>query len=57
MVADRHVISVQMLTYLYERDFTNEQRWDLLEDYFLGSIPEQVKKECLSQRPNIRFDQ
>ncbi len=55
-VADRHVISVQMLTYLYEKDFTNEQRWDLLEEYFLGSIPDQVKKECLKQRNHIRFE-
>ena len=43
MVAERHTVSVQMLTYLYENDFTS-QRWDLLEDYFLGKIPEKVRK-------------
>ena len=44
MVAERHTVSVQMLTYLYGNDFTSEQRWDLLEDYFLGKIPEKVRK-------------
>ena len=44
MVAERHTVSVQMLTYLYENDFTSEQRWDLLEDYFVGKIPEKVRK-------------
>ena len=44
MVAERHTVSVKMLTYLYENDFTSEQRWDLLEDYFLGRIPEEVEK-------------
>ena len=33
-----------MLTYLYENDFTSRQRWDLLEDYFLGKIPEEIEK-------------
>lgn len=45
-VADRHKVSVSMLTYLYENNFTSEERWDILEDYFLGTIPERVKKEC-----------
>ncbi len=30
--------------YDYGNDFTSEQRWDLLEDYFLGKIPEKVRK-------------
>lgn len=45
MVAERHTVSVKMLTYLYENDFTSQERWDLLEDYFLGRIPEEVKRE------------
>lgn len=45
-VAERHLISVKMLTYLYEGDFSNETRWDLIEDYFLGVIPEKVKQDC-----------
>ena len=44
-VAERHKISVAMLTYIYENDFNNAQIWDLLEDYFLGKIPDEVKDE------------
>jgi ATP-dependent DNA helicase RecQ len=55
-VAERHLISVKMLTYLYEGDFANEERWDLLEDYFLGVVPEKVKHECKRERPEMRFD-
>lgn len=46
MVADRHKVSVKMLTYLYENSFSSEERWNILEDYFLGSIPERVKSDC-----------
>lgn len=55
-VAERHLISVKMLTYLYEGDFANEERWDLLEDYFLGVVPEKVKHECKRERPGMSFD-
>ena len=55
-VADRHLISVKMLTYLYEGEFTNEQMWDILEDYFLGIIPEKVKQKCIKEKPDIIFD-
>ena len=55
-VAERHLISVKMLTYLYEGDFTNEDRWSLLENYFLGVIPEKVKHDCRQERPDIVFD-
>lgn len=56
IVAERHLISVKMLTYIYEGDFTNEQIWDLLENYFLGVIPEKVKRECKKEKPDISFD-
>jgi ATP-dependent DNA helicase RecQ len=55
-VAERHLISVKMLTYLYEGDFTNDNRWDLLENYFLGVIPEKVKHDCRRERPDIIFE-
>ncbi len=55
-VAERHLVSVKMLTYLYEGDFTNEDRWNLLENYFLGVIPEKVKHDCRQERPDIIFD-
>ena len=46
MVSERHQVSVQMLTYLYENEFSNEERWDILENYFLGTMPEKVKSNC-----------
>jgi len=55
-VAERHLISVKMLTYFYEGDFSNETRWDLIEDYFLGVIPEKVKHDCKQEKPDIIFD-
>lgn len=55
-VAERHLISVKMLTYLYEGNFSNEIRWDLIEDYFLGVIPQKVKRDCKQERPDIIFD-
>ena len=55
-VAERHLISVKMLTYLYEGGFTNEEMWNLIEDYFLGIIPETVKLECKKEKPDMLFD-
>lgn len=54
-VAERHLISVKMLTYIYENGFTNQQIWDLVEDYFLGVIPEKVKRECQIENPEMKF--
>ena len=42
LVAERHQISVEMLTYLFEGGFTNDEIWNLIEDYFLGVIPDIV---------------
>ena len=56
IVSQRHLISVKMLTYFYENDFSNEERWDLLEDYFLGKIPEKVKHECKKENSEINFE-
>lgn len=55
-VAERHLISEKMLTYIYESDFSNEEIWNLLEDYFFGVIPEKIKCECLRENPDISFD-
>lgn len=55
-VAERQMISVKMLTYLYEEEFTSEDRWNLIEDYFLGVIPEKVRNDCAAEMPNISFD-
>ena len=56
MVAERHLISVKMLTYIYEGGFSNDEIWDIIEDYFLGKIPEKVKRDCKKENPNIIFD-
>lgn len=55
-IADRHLISVKMLTYLYENDFHSEEIWRLIEDYFLGIIPDKVKQECRKQNPELEFN-
>ena len=57
MVGERHLISVKMLTYIYEGDFTSDEIWGIIEDYFLGNIPEKVKKVCKTENPNIAFDE
>lgn len=56
LVAERHSISVEMLTYLYENQFASEVAWDILEGYFLGEIPEKVKRACRKKMPQINFD-
>lgn len=44
LVSERHEISVQMLTYLFEGEFSNAEIWNFIEDYFLGIIPKEVIK-------------
>ncbi|MFC4767695.1 hypothetical protein ACFO8Q_10025 [Effusibacillus consociatus] len=41
----RHKISVAMLTYLFENEVSNDVFWELIEDYFLGRIPDEVLAE------------
>lgn len=55
MVSEHHLISVKMLTYIFESGFTNDEIWEILEDYFLGKIPDKVKTACLKDNPNIYF--
>ena len=55
-VSERHLISVKMLTYLYENGFTSDDMWNILEDYFLGKIPEAVIQECRDVNPNMVFE-
>ena len=57
MVSERHLISVKMLTYIFENKFSSSQTWDVLEDYFVGKIPDKVKNECLKENPNIAFSE
>ena len=55
-VAERHLVSVKMLTYLYEEPFSNEERWNILENHFLGITPDKVKHYCKKEKPDIVFD-
>ena len=55
-VSNRHIISSKMLTYIYEGNFKSEEIWDIIENYFLGIIPEDVKRECLKINPNMAFN-
>ena len=41
----RHKESVRMLTYLFQNNFTSDQVWDHLENYFLGILPEELRDE------------
>ena len=43
-VAQRHKISVAMLTFLYQNNFDSATIWNYIENYFLGNIPEQVQR-------------
>lgn len=43
-VNKRHRLSVEMLAYLFQNNLISEEIWDCIEDYFLGIIPEKVKK-------------
>lgn len=36
-------MSVEMLTFLFENNFSSQEIWEYLENYFLGIIPEEVK--------------
>lgn len=56
MVSQRHTLSVNMLTYIFENDFESETIWNLIEDYFLGEIPEKVKESCIKAKPKINFN-
>lgn len=45
MVNERHNVSVEMLTFLFEGGFSNDEFWNHIEDYFLGIIPDPVIKK------------
>lgn len=49
-IEGRHRISVAMLTFLYEGNFTSEERWNYLEDYFLGIIPPTVRQKAFAPK-------
>jgi hypothetical protein len=42
-VRERHKMSVNMLKYLFKNQTDSETFWKLIENYFLGRIPEEIK--------------
>lgn len=44
-VSKRHNLSVVMMSYLFDNNFSSDEIWDILEDYFLGQIPKKVQKD------------
>lgn len=38
----RHRLSVAMLTYIFKNKMNTEQFWEVIEEYFLGRIPDEV---------------
>lgn len=45
----RHQISVAMLTYLFETEADTERFWTLIEEYFLGKIPQDILNRVASK--------
>ncbi|MCR3907041.1 MAG: helicase-related protein [Tenericutes bacterium] len=45
LVSLRHELSVLMLTYLFDNNFDSDEIWNLVEDYFVGKIPDKVKTD------------
>lgn len=41
-VHNRHKLSVEMLRYIFENQVDTKKFWDLIEDYFLGKVPEEI---------------
>lgn len=45
-VRNRHKVSVAMLNYIFKKEVDTDTFWELIEDYFLGTIPEEVINEA-----------
>lgn len=41
----RHQLSVAMLRYIFEQQVDTIRFWDLIEDYFMGRIPEEIMQQ------------
>lgn len=49
MVNQRHKISVATLSYLFEEKLSSDERWDYIENYFLGIVPDEILKQYESK--------
>lgn len=47
----RHKESVKMLTYLFQNQFTSDQVWEHLENYFLGILPKELMEDAKKVDP------
>ncbi|MBP6282027.1 MAG: DEAD/DEAH box helicase [Leptotrichiaceae bacterium] len=45
LVDIRHKLSVEMLNHMFTSNFTSKEIWNILEDYFLGIIPENIREK------------
>lgn len=41
-IAERHKISVAMMSFLYQNNLSSDEIWNYVENYFLGHIPEEI---------------
>lgn len=45
LIGERHEEAVKMMTYMFESNFDSNTIWDILENYFIGILPEGVLEE------------
>lgn len=53
-VGDRHIMSVEMMKYIFESNLSSEEIWDSIESYFLGNIPKMVLQNYSNHKKAIR---
>jgi len=46
---ERHKISTEIFDHFFQNDFTNDERWEFIEDFFLGKSKEELIQNYKSQ--------
>jgi ATP-dependent DNA helicase RecQ len=49
-IYDKHSISNEMLKYIFRNKFETQEFWDVIEEYFLGRIPQKVQESVKAKR-------
>lgn len=49
LINSRHQDSVQMLTFLFQSQFSSDEVWNHLENYFLGILPDELEAKTITQ--------
>lgn len=44
-IDERHKINVDLLSHIYTSNFTSEEIWDIIENYFIGNEPENFRRK------------